>query len=121
MTTMDDTLLQIIKANDARLVNIIQLFGGDESPDEELNEAAKKVCQDFKSDGGDPVSFLRDLRDRVAHTSGKKGFVTQAITGALAFYPNEDDEDMALRRANLAQAMGIPSTSVAPAPAAELP
>lgn len=98
----------IINQNNEQLRELIKLFS--EAPEGQMDAPFVTECKEFlktPGDGDKSVFFLRNLRDKLAHTGGSTDFVIGAISAALAYYPEEDAKTMSLRRANLAKEMGI--------------
>lgn len=69
-------------------------------PDSQLLDHCFAVrCRNFR--GGDPVRFLRDLRDELVYSGGCSDGIITAITMALKSAPEETGEDRLLRQAAL--------------------
>ena len=102
-----ETAEQIIAENKVRLHEVIGLLG--DAPEGHLDKAYAAECGEFTSTR-DPVLFLRNLRDKIVHTSGGSEFTVGAISAALVTFPEETAAELALRRANLKAELGITDT-----------
>jgi hypothetical protein len=73
-------------------------------PDSRMVDAVfVEQCAAFKD--GDPVRFLRDLRDELVFSGGCSDAIITAISATLSPYP-ESDEEMWARREELAKKRG---------------
>lgn len=70
--------------------------------DRQIASSLAKECREFNGD--DPVRFLRDLRDKCVRYSGSCAFVIEAISIALARFPEETEDEKAERRRQIEEA-----------------
>ena len=82
-----------------RYAGLIGAFA--KAPDSQLDTQGAKMCADYDPETGDPVRFIRDLRDLCVRYAWSSGFVIQALSAAIASEPKETEAEAAERRATL--------------------